>query len=106
MITMLVLNVHNPVSGGKYTLATIRAHDVRRAIGDMDALLDSPNGLGRLTIVSALQRGCAHAVLRLNGVDNPALAAKELAEIGSFCQLALTCLATSARFDIVVHTTP
>jgi hypothetical protein len=102
MITMLTLDVHNPRTDTRCTLATIRTHDVRHVVNDMDVLLNT-NGFSRLTVLSTLQHACADVVIRLTDAADQALVATELAEIGSFCQLVLMCLATGASFNIAVH---
>ena len=68
----------------------------------MDVLLNT-NGFSRLTVLSTLQHVCADVAIRLTDAADQALVATELAEIGSFCQLVLMCLATGASFNIAVH---
>jgi hypothetical protein len=102
MITMLTLDVHNFRTDTRCALATIRTHDVRHVINDMDVLLNT-NGFSRLVVLSALLHACADAAIGLAYEADQALVATELAEIGSFCQLVLMCLATGASFNIAVH---
>lgn len=106
MITKMALRTPDSITGSMIELSSLCALDIRRAIGDVDALFrenEQPAPIQSLMVLSILQHACATKVALLPSMDNPIPIARELVKIASFCQLALTLVATGAAFDIAVH---